>query len=89
MTCALFNEIKFSLCGRFGSDLRCEFCCTLGVYADEFAFLALVLKLDKAFDQSKERVVLAAADIIARLPLRAALTRQDVAAEDFLPAEFL
>src|SRR5690242_7115923 len=60
-----------------------------GIDADELAGTALVLKLHHTVDQSKERVVLAAADVVAGFPLRAALTRDDVAAEYVLAAKFL
>lgn len=57
--------------------------------ADELALAALVLELDEAFDQCEERIVFAAADIIARLPFRAALASKDIAAKDMLAAELL
>lgn len=60
-----------------------------GVNADEFAFLAFIFEFYEAFDKREQRVVLADADVIARLPFRAALTRQDIAAEDVFAAEFL
>ena len=61
----------------------------LSINADEFAFLALVLEFNKAFDQRKKRVVFAATNIFAGLPLCSALTRQNIAAEYMLAAEFL
>ena len=60
-----------------------------GVDADEFAPLALVLKLHKSLDQGEQRVVLAAADVVAGLPFRAALASEDVAAEHCSPPNFL
>jgi hypothetical protein len=62
---------------------------SLGVYADELTSLTLVFEFDEAFDQSKERVVLAAADVVAGFPLSSALTCENVAAEHTLAAEFL
>jgi len=61
----------------------------LGVNAYEFSFPALVLKLHETLDQREQRIVFAAAYIFARLPFRTALTRKDIPAENFLPAEFL
>ena len=69
--------------------LRCRFRCALGIDADELALAALVLELNEAFDQCKKRIVFAPADIIARLPLRAALAGKDIAAKHMLAAEFL
>jgi len=57
--------------------------------ADELASAALIFKFNETFDQSKERIVFAAADIIARLPFRAALASKDIAAKDMLAAELL
>jgi len=59
------------------------------VHADELSSVALVLELHKAFDQSEQSIVLSAADIIARLPLRSTLTSQNIAAKDMLAAKFL
>ena len=64
-------------------------CCSFGIDADKLALLALVFKFDKAFDQGKQRIVLAAADVVAGLPFGSALAGEDVAAEDVLAAEFL
>lgn len=61
----------------------------LGVNADKLSFPAFVFELNKSFDQRKQRVVLAAADVFAGLPFRTALTRENVAAENMLAAEFL
>src|SRR5258705_2896449 len=47
---------------------------------------ALDCKLDGAWDQSKQRVVLADADIDARVHLRAALAHDDAAGVDQFPA---
>jgi hypothetical protein len=80
-------ETPADLCGfRFGFRLKLGR--AFGVNADEFAFLAFVFKLDEAFDQSKKRIVFAASDVFARFPFRAALTRQNIAAENVLTAEF-
>src|SRR4051812_30866262 len=59
------------------------------VDADELALTPLVLELDEAVNQGEQRVVLAAADVLARLPFRPALPREDVAAQDGLAAELL
>ena len=66
-----------------------EFGCTLGVDADEFTFAAFIFELNEAFDQGEERVVLAAADVVAGLPFGSTLACKDIAAEDLLAAEFL
>ena len=66
-----------------------EFRGTFGVDADELAPAALVFEFDEALDKSKERIVLAAADVVAGLPLSSALAGKDVAAEDMLTAKFL
>ena len=58
------------------------------INADELAGATFVFKLDDAVDQGKQRIVFAAADVIAGFPLRAALTRDDVAAEHSLTAKF-
>ena len=60
-----------------------------GINADELALAALVFKLNESLDQSEERVVLTAADIIAGFPFSAALASKDVATEDVLAAELL
>src|SRR5215213_5005245 len=59
------------------------------VYAYELAVTPLVLELHDAVDEREQRVVLAPADVLARLPLRPALAREDVAAEHALAAELL
>src|ERR1041385_157624 len=59
------------------------------INADELPGSTFVFKLDDAVDQSEQRIVLAAADVVAGLPLRTALPRDDVAAEHFLAAKFL
>ena len=65
-----------------------EFCRAFRVNADKLAFIAFAFKFDKTVNQSKKRIVFAAPDVFARLPFRAALSRQDVAAEHALAAEF-
>src|SRR5690348_7418238 len=55
------------------------------VFAAELA----VAECDAAVGKCKERVVLADADIAARVPLGAALAHDDVAGEDSLSAELL
>src|SRR5206468_2372794 len=51
--------------------------------------VGFVLERHRAFDERKEGMVLADADIDARVPLGAALTDQDVAGEHLLAAELL
>src|SRR5262245_52173752 len=65
------NNCKSQMLLRFRFELGCAF----GVNADKFAFLTFVLKFDKTFDQSKKRIVFTSADVFARFPFRAALTR--------------
>ncbi len=76
---------RIGLCGRLRGQLRSTLC----VNADELAFLSLILEFNKAFDQREQSVVLADADVVARLPLGAALTSQYVAAEYVLAAKLL
>ena len=59
------------------------------VNADELAGASLVFKLDDSIDQSEQRIILAASDIVAGFPLRATLARDDVAAENSLAAKLL
>jgi hypothetical protein len=59
------------------------------INADELARPPFVFKLHNAIDQREQRIVLAAADVVAGFPLRATLPRDDVAAEHALAAEFL
>src|ERR1044071_3931658 len=59
------------------------------INADELAGAALVLKLYDAIDQCKQRIILAAADMVAVFPLSATLARDDVAAENSLTAKLL
>jgi hypothetical protein len=82
----VFDQTKIKSSGfRFRLQLGGAF----RINADEFAFLSFVFEFDEAFDQSEQRIVFAAADVFARLPFRAALARQNVAAENVLAAEFL
>jgi len=59
------------------------------INADELSGPALVLKLHDAIDQREQRIILAAADVVAGFPLCAALARDDVAAENSLTAKLL
>jgi hypothetical protein len=59
---------------------RHQFRRTGPIDTNEFAFTALVFKFDKALDQSKESVILSAADIIARFPLRSTLPGEYISA---------
>jgi hypothetical protein len=79
----------FDLGGGFCNDFWGQLRSTESVYADELAFAAFVFKFDDALDQGEERIVFAATDVVAGLPLGAALTCDDVAAEHALAAEFL
>jgi hypothetical protein len=90
--CSLIKTRCLSLCfggGRGNLGGAFKFCGSGGINADEFAATSLVLKFYKTFDQREQRVVLAAADVVAGLPLGAALTRQDITPEYMLPARFL
>jgi hypothetical protein len=58
------------------------------INADELPASTFVFKLNDAVNQRKQRIVLTAADIVARLPLRTALACDDVAAEHSLAAKF-
>jgi hypothetical protein len=61
----------------------------LGIHANKLAGTPLVFEFDYAGDHSEQRVILAAADILAGLPFRAALARQNIAAKDaFAPKLF-
>jgi len=59
------------------------------INADELSGPAFVLKLDDAINQCEQRIILAAADVVAGFPLCATLTRYDVAAENSLAAKLL
>src|SRR5688572_20514297 len=59
------------------------------VDADLVAALVLVLELHDAFDEREDRVVVAHADVGARMPLRSALADNDVAGDHALAAELL
>ena len=71
------------------SDRLFELRRTFGVYTDELALCALVFELNKALDKCKEGIVLAASDILSRLPFRSSLPCEDISAEHMLAAEFL
>lgn len=66
-----------------------EFRGTYDVNADELAPATLVFEFDDPLDQSEERIVLAAADVLAGFPFRSALAGNDVAAQHVLAAELL
>ena len=59
------------------------------INADELSRPALVFKLHDAVDQCEQRIILAAADIVAWFPLGTTLARDDVAAENSLTAKLL
>ena len=81
-------ELQNLLAGLSGSFRR-QLGGSGSVNAYELAFAALIFEFDEAFDQGEERVILTAADIVARLPFCAALAGQDISPEDVLAAEFL
>src|SRR4051812_26444617 len=60
-----------------------------GVDAHLVATLALVLELHDAVDEGVDRVVRTQANVVARVPLGAALTNDDVAGYDALTAVLL
>ena len=59
------------------------------VHADLETRAILVLELHDAVDERVNREISSEADVAARMPLRAALTDDDVAGDDFLSAELL
>jgi hypothetical protein len=69
-------------------NLWSQFCSTFGINTDELTPAALVFEFYEAFDQGEQRIVLAAADVVTGFPFCPALTRQNIAAEDLLAAEF-
>ena len=71
-----------------GRRFRSQFCGTFSINADEFALAALILELNNAFDQSEQRVILAASDILAGLPFRSPLAGKDIATKHVLTTEF-
>jgi hypothetical protein len=60
-----------------------------GVNADLEARPILVLELHESIDERVDREIGSEADVAARVPLGAALAHDDVAGDDFLPAELL
>ena len=58
-------------------------------HVDLFALGALVVELDRAFNQREQRVVAADADVVARVDARAALANDDVARDHDFAAELL
>ncbi len=79
-----FIQVGTFLCG-----LNRKLSCSCGVDADELSSPALVFEFHKAFDQGEERIVLASANIIARLPFCTTLSRQNIAAKHMFAAELL
>jgi hypothetical protein len=59
------------------------------INTDELTRPAFVLKLDDTVDKSKQRIVLAATDVVAWFPLCAALAGYDVSTQHAFAAEFL
>jgi hypothetical protein len=59
------------------------------INADELAGATFVFKLHDAINQENKRIVFAAAHVVAGFPFRAALARDDVAAENSFAAKFL
>jgi hypothetical protein len=68
---------------------RCQFSSSLGINADELTLSALVFKLDHAFDQRKQRVVLAATNILSGLPFCSTLSGENISAKYVLTAKLL
>lgn len=80
-----FQILDQSYLGSLGFQLRSAF----GIDAYELTSLPLVFKFDESLDQGEQRVVFAAADVIAGFPFCSALPGDDIAAENVLAAEFL
>jgi hypothetical protein len=59
----------------------------VGFHRDMHLALRLTGESHLAVDQGEDRVVTAEADVVARIPLSASLTNQDVARDDGLAAE--
>ena len=57
----------------------------LGVHGAHLAILAHALELDLAVDQREQGIVLADADVVARMDMRASLANENVAGEHELP----
>jgi hypothetical protein len=72
-----------------GEDLRRDSDYFRRIDDDEAAMLATILEADNARNLRKEGVILATADVQARLQRCAALTNDDAAAQDCLAAEYL
>src|SRR3954464_1877561 len=77
--------------GAFGDDSRClrPPRLLLRIHADFVAAAVLVLELHYAIDQRVDGEIGAEADVASRMPLGPALAQDDVAGDDFLPAELL
>src|SRR5437867_984745 len=78
--CIEFQKQFFSL--RYRS-------CGVGVHANKFAGTTFVFKFHYAVNQSKQRIVFAATDIVPRFPLGPTLARENITAEHALAAELL
>ena len=57
----------------------------LGIHGAHLAILAHALELDLAVDQREQGIVLADADVVARMDMRASLANENVAGEHELP----
>ena len=83
------RAVRHSECGDFSSQpalqtssQRDDAASSAVQDADEAAAAALVFEAHDAVDQREKRIVLGAADVLARLVARAALANQDAAAGD-------
>src|SRR5438132_6340715 len=61
----------------------------LGIHAYEFPRATFVFEFHEAVDQREQRIVLTATDVLAGLPFRAALPRENVPAQHALAAKLL
>jgi hypothetical protein len=59
----------------------------VGVHANIFSGASFVFELYDTVNQGKQRIVFAATDVLTRLPLRTALSRENIPAEHALAAK--
>ena len=64
-------------------------CYSFRIDANKLSRTALVFKLNDAFDQRKQGVILAPTDVAAGLPFGTPLTRQNITAEHSLAPKLL
>ena len=77
---------KRGRCYSAASAIGCD--AAMGFHRDMHLALRLTGEFHLAVDQGEDRVVTAQADVVARIPLSASLTNQNVARDDGLAAEF-